>query len=417
MENFFTKAKSKNSTTVANATNVVNSTMVDYTKHKHETFLQDPFNEIDGLVLAQASYFDIKGMVGEFKDDLEKETGGLNRMFKSWWQNINNSKTPFSALYKAEKFDDMLLHTSYEVSNREILYAVCASPRFRDVLIDFFSYKLDKQTAEQFSAVTFTLPSGQTVVAFRGTDSTVVGWKEDFNMTHLRAVPSQLSATRYLNVVGRQAKGDIYVVGHSKGGNLAVYAGVFADKEVQDKIKIIYDYDGLGFMPDTFDDKQKNAIQDRIIKIMPEGSIVGVMLESIGSIKVVKSNKVGIMQHEAASWEVEGNEFIKSDSVTNRVKYIDKTLNTFINNLSPEQRKTVIDTVFSLIDSIKAERLSDLGPLISKEKETIRNSIKDIDEETSKCIKEVFKLFLKTSLSFAFGREEQINKDIEDFEK
>ncbi len=410
MENFLIKTKPKNVAVDAKLT------MVDYIKTKYETFLQDPFNEIDGLVLAQASYFDIKGMVGEFKEeDFEKETGGLNRMFKSWWHNISNVKTPFSALYKAEKFDDMLLHTSYEVSNREILYAACASPRFRDVLISCFSYKLDKETSEQFSAVTFTLPSGETIVAFRGTDSTVVGWKEDFNMTYLSAVPSQLSATRYLNIVGRQAKGDIYVVGHSKGGNLAVYAGASVDKEVQDRIKIIYDYDGLGFMSGIFDEEQKSAIQDRVIKIMPEGSIVGVMLESIGAIKVIKSNKVGIMQHEAASWEVEGNEFIKSDSVTNRVKYIDKTLNTFINNLSPEQRKTVIDTVFSLLDTIKAERLSDLGPLISKEKETIRNSIKDIDDETSKCIKEVFKLFLKTSLTFAFVKEEQINKDLEVF--
>ncbi len=410
MENFLIKTKPKNVAIDANPT------MVDYIKTKYETFLQDPFNEIDGLVLAQASYFDIKGMVGEFKEeDFKKETGSLNRMFKSWWHNISNVKTPFSALYKAEKFDDMLLHTSYEVSNREILYAACASPRFRDVLINWFSYKLDKETSEQFSAVTFTLPSGETIVAFRGTDSTVVGWKEDFNMTYLSAVPSQLSATRYLNIVGRQVKGDIYVVGHSKGGNLAVYAGASVDKEVQDRIKIIYDYDGLGFMSGIFDEEQKSAIQDRVIKIMPEGSIVGVMLESIGAIKVIKSNKVGIMQHEAASWEVEGNEFIKSDSVTNRVKYIDKTLNTFINNLSPEQRKTVIDTVFSLLDTIKAERLSDLGPLISKEKETIRNSIKGIDDETSKCIKEVFKLFLKTSLTLAFAKEEQINKDLEVF--
>ncbi len=366
--------------------------IIDYVKTKMETYAESPFNEVDSLIYAQFSYMFFENLVPTIDEG------------KDW--------VYVSSLYRAEKFDVIVSKSPFPESNKELLTALCASPRYRDVLMNYYTDIFDKDTAQQFSAVTFKLPTGELVVAFRGTDSSMVGWKEDFNMAYLAPVPSQISAQKYLDTVADNTNAVIYTTGHSKGGNLSVYSATHAKKETQDRIIAVYDHDGPGFAITPETEKVFNTIKGKVNKYTPEGSIVGVVLQSISDSNVIKSNKLGVMQHDTFTWQIENDSFVPSDSMTSGAKYFDKTTTMIMKNLDAEQKKLMVDTVFSIIDAANVETIYDLGPVLIKEKDNIFNAIKSVDDETANCIKEIMKRFVKISFTSAFDKADDIKKSI-----
>jgi hypothetical protein len=205
------------------------------------------------------------------------------------------------------------------------------------------------------------LGNGTAVVTYRGTDDTLVGWKEDMNMCFLPVVPAQLKAVEYLHIVAETHKGKIILAGHSKGGNLAVYAAVQCDPDIRERITAIYSNDGPGFGKNILDDPDYQQIRPLICNLVPHSSVVGMLLEHDENFTVVKSRqKSGLLQHNGLSWEILGNSFVHLKDVTPESRKLDRTVNQWIRDMAPEQREEFAEAVYQLFSVDGAQTLTDL---------------------------------------------------------
>lgn len=354
-----------------------NETILDYIENQSQTFHDLPFHEIDALILAQITYLNIKKKVAF--DTLP-------------WR-------PISSLFEDEDIDALTDGTFYPHLFRRFVPALQASPRYRDIEINFHIEKFDPLTEEQFSATTFKLPTGEIALAFRGTDKKIIGWKEDFNMTYLSPVPSQLSAVHYLENIGAQTTGPLYIMGHSKGGNLAVYSSTFCNPQLIQRIQTIYNFDGPGFTPPVLEEVQHQHIKEKIMTFIPEQSIVGTFLETTGKVHSVKSQNISFLQHNGFSWMIWDGHFLLSQ-FPKEPKRLDASVNKWILDLDMEQRKLFVDTIFSIIIASKAETFDELGKHAIKERESIKNTFKNIDPETGACVKAMLINLIKITLNY-----------------
>lgn len=370
------------------------STILDYIANNFNYFNSQKFCEIDALIFSQFCYLNFKNIVPD-------------TLSSSDWVTL-------SSLYKSELFNEMVNLTLTPDSNTELLKALCSSPRFRDVELNFHENIYNKTTEEQFSATTFKLPTGDIIVAFRGTDLSVTGWKEDFNMCFISPVPSQKSAVAYLDKVASLTSSEITVVGHSKGGNLATFSSAFCSNCTQNRIKVVFNFDGPGFPTDISENSNYVNEHEKVVKIVPEGSIVGVLFENSKNIRIIKSNNFSLLQHDPFSWLIDVDKFISSEKFNNNVVHVDKTLNKWLYKLDIDQRKILVDTVFSIITSINAENIDEFSRNAFKERETIISVLKNVDEDTSNCIKAMFNSYLKLSFDnfFDFDIEKNFNNFI-----
>ncbi len=370
-------------------------TIIEYVRTQMKTFAEHPFNEIDSLIFAQLSYVNLDRVAPFLSED------------KPW--------VPLSAMYKAEEFDALVKLTFNPDWNTPLIAALCASPRYRDVLMNYFVDKYDRETEEQFSAIAFQLPTGEVLVTYRGTDATMIGWKEDLNMMFQSPVPSQLSASAYLEEIATKTEGSLYIAGHSKGGNLAVYSAMHADNDILDRIISVYDLDGPGFPGDSIQMKNYKLVEAKIVKIIPEGSMVGIIFDSIGDVKIVKSTMHSIMQHFPFTWKISGEKFAYTDKLSLNARNLDKTLNTWVNELDFEQRKMLVETIHSIVEATKAEHMQDFAYYALRERDAILNLLKDMDEQTSDCLKEILRRFIKMSIKTPFSRSDIAKKEFEVF--
>ena len=253
----------------------------------------------------------------------------------------------------------------------DFYHAVAANPRFSDIEMGAFLEQFDDGEQTQFAAVTYRLPSGTLVVAFRGTDDSLVGWKEDFNMAFQYPVPAQVTAADYLaRVAALWQDVPIVLTGHSKGGNLAVYAAMNAEDDVKDRIERIYSLDGPGFPEAVVNSFEYASVSDRIVKIVPDSSVVGMVLETPERCIVVKSDVEGIMQHFVFSWQMHGGEFDKVEDVASSSVTFNKALNKWLANLSKEQRERAVDALFAVLEASGAGSISAMmaaGPKVIPE--------------------------------------------------
>ena len=217
------------------------------------------------------------------------------------------------------------------------------------------------QEQKQFSATSFMLPGGDVFVAFRGTDDTLVGWKENFNMSFMHPVPAQTEAQSYLEHIASQTDGKIYVGGHSKGGNLAVYAAVKANAATKARIEAVYNNDGPGFDKDFIESADYDSMRERIFTLVPQTSVVGMMLEHEERYSVVKSTSTGLLQHNGLTWSVMGGSFVKLDSIDEESRLIDSSLKEWLASISIEDRERFVDELFDALSATNAKTLSELN--------------------------------------------------------
>ena len=246
-----------------------------------------------------------------------------------------------------------MLHLADPAAIRAFRSAVADSPRFSSVRVGAFSTEFDRELQTQFAAVTYLLPDadGTMVVAFRGTDDSLVGWKEDFNMAFQYPVPSQRSASAYLQGVASLWDGPYVLTGHSKGGNLGVYAAMNAPASVRTRIRRIYSLDGPGFPGWVVRSAPYAAVTDRVTKIVPDSSIVGMILETPERCEVVRSDAEGIMQHFAFTWQVEGDSFVRCRDMAPSSQTFNQELNAWLSTLTTEQREHAVDALFAVLDA------------------------------------------------------------------
>ena len=340
--------------------------IITYTRDNLNTFDSLPFNSVDSLILSSAAYFRFPETIPEI----------IN------WKGIR-----FLELYRAEYFQEMFRNVPLTGSARQLFYAMAASPRFRDIRIMGYTDLFDPHTEKQFSAVTFQLQPGLYYIAYRGTDSTLIGWKEDFNMAFQSPIPSQEEAVRYMEKAALYCPGKLLTGGHSKGGNLAVYASAMCRENVQYRIERIFSHDGPGFLEKVLQSREFQKISGRIEKTIPQSSVIGMLLENQEQFHIVRSNKTGLLQHDQYTWELEDYDFIYIESLTKDATYTDKTLTEWLNQISPDDRERFVDALFSILN---AHQMNTIGDFRSDWQSAIQASLSaasHLDNDTKKFLR------------------------------
>lgn len=242
---------------------------------------------------------------------------------------------------------------------------------------------LDTEKAEQFAALTVETGDGLLYLSFRGTDDTLAGWKEDFHMACLPEVPAQKMAVKYVRDVARQfPRRRLRLGGHSKGGNLAVYAGVFTTAAIQRRIEAIWSNDGPGFHNDLLDLPEHRRVAQRIVSIVPKSSVVGMLLEHEEDYQVVDSTQQGLMQHDGFSWQVLGDHFVRLRSVTRQGHLNDLALKEWVHHMPLSQREKFVDGLFDVLSASGARTLTDLKEESFKSAGAMVKAMKDMEKDT-----------------------------------
>lgn len=362
----------------------------------------DSFNEIDAMIFSLLSYVNYLPIFPEFS--------------------INKSKTIKEIVLEFEKnnvFDEAENNLiEFEKECLYLLKLLSKSARYSEILVTAYSesFKIDRTI--QFGAVTFILDDGTLVLSYRGTDNSIIGWKEDFAMSFDKTVGSQKYGLIYLNKVNKINNNNIILTGHSKGGNVAVYSGIKANNSIQRKIINIYNFDGPGFNSKTVTKEDYNNLGiEKIISLVPQSSIVGILLQHEEPYSVVySSKKTGIFQHYPMSWEVDVKAFKRIEEFKNSSLYFDEAMHSFLEQMSEDELTLFVDTLFDTIQAGGAITLKDLLKNPAKTINSMRKFYIEIPNEIRKQIEKFIISFIKIGFQIsAEGSKKQlgINSDIQ----
>ena len=329
------------------------------------TFEETPVNEVDNLIFCLLSYVDLDGIV-----PLEPAKGRPT---------VREAAAEYFFTHGDESDRPLGLIVPADILTLFRRMAHCR--RFRDLELTGYINAVSEEWEMQFSALTIRLPREQMFVAFRGTDDTIVGWREDFNLSYLEEVPSQRMAAAYLNALDMTPDTTLFVGGHSKGGNLAVWGAVHAVDEVRQQIAQVYSNDGPGFSEGTITSDAYRSLSDRIRVILPEDSLVGLLLEHDDRYTVVKSNRKGVYQHDGLSWEVLGASFLRADRLSEKGIHHDTVVRDRINAMTRPERKNFTRLMFTILESTGAKTLTELHQGGTKAVITMIKAFRDLSEE------------------------------------
>jgi len=355
-------------------------------------FSRDPFNCIDACLLSSLSYIDFTDIVpgkGQGKVTMRE---AAKQFFK--------------------------IHSEEELSNDKsfinfcpsILRALANSERYKGAMLSNFVDDTDIGREIQFGALEIETSDGIAFISFRGTDDRIIGWKEDFNLSYM-TVPAETEAVLYMQEVMGGRTQEIRMGGHSKGGHLAIYAATQTLPEITHRIKKIYSFDGpgFGFNKEILETPEFTFIEQKIEKYIPQTSIVGRLLTSSVNPVVIKSNEMGIMQHNPLSWEVEGKEFYKLASTDKVSDTFEETLTSWLDEMSPIQRKVFVDDLFSVFEASGAETMSSMTKVGIRGTKAMITRLREINDSGGK-IKTLVKLFFVNLDVIGEGKEALADK-------
>ncbi|MDD3335379.1 MAG: DUF2974 domain-containing protein [Eubacteriales bacterium] len=274
---------------------------------------------------------------------------------------------------------------------RRKLWHICAkSRRFADVTLARFVSHFDPSAEKQFAAALFELADHTAIIAFRGTDATVVGWKEDFNLAFETPIPAQEDAVRFLNEAV-PAYEKIYVCGHSKGGNLSLYAAAHSDSEVRNHLVEIYSFDGPGLDDVTYSSTSYLEIESRIRSFVPESSIVGMLMDYHSEYTIIDSDGVSIWQHNPFLWHIKGPAFVTKPKLTRSGKFTDRTLHDFLASCTPDDRRVLVNTIFEIVNATGAHKLRDIPGGVARNWLQVYTALKKVPPEKQKLMEKMLK--------------------------
>ena len=352
-----------------------NGTVMDYLRWRGDlTFAQDGFNEVDDLVLCIISYLNFRRF-----DDL-RTTDPARAV-----------ALPDVAARLTEEDEQLGLS---ELDYIPLMRLAAETERFRDVRMFGFTHEWDEAKEMQFDAVSYLLPDDTLLVSFMGTDTSLVGWKEDFNMSFLSAVPAQERATAYtVEMAAACPDRKLRIAGHSKGGNLAAWAAIHIPAPLQEqRLLDAYNNDGPGFSHDMVDSDAYRRVADKLHTYIPESSIVGVLLEHAEDYAVIDSSNRSVMQHEPMSWSVLGPRFVHLGQRSQMGKLSDDVLRQWIGSMTPQEREQFSDALFDVLSlSGKARTLDDLRTGGLAGGAALLKQYSGADEQDKKIIAEIFR--------------------------
>lgn len=347
--------------------------ILDYIKWRGDlTFTQDPPNAVDALIFSSLSYI-------HYGANVESDP-----------------HTPVMLRTAAEVFFSLPDHKErVRVQNDlELLHLAASSVRFGFSKLYLYRDTLIPEQETQFAAMTFLLDDGSAFIAFRGTDYSLVGWKEDFNMTFQQTVPAQRLAQQYVREVSMEYMAPLRIGGHSKGGNMAVFAAARSSPMVQERILEVYNNDGPGFTDYLMGDPGYLAMVSRIQTYIPQSSVIGMLLEHEEPYSVIRSKTVGLLQHDPYSWEVLGKAFIPVPETTVDSKFLDATIKQWFAEMTNQERNQLVDVMFTLLGTGGVDNTWDII-----HPKNIRNYLKTLssDENMRRILSEEFQNLIEAA--------------------
>lgn len=303
-------------------------------------FSQSEFNEVDNLILCKLAMIDLQ--------EIEIPEGGI-------------SLSELKPIYLEKYGDGENLGVILNIGIINLFMNAADSKRFSEVKVLNYVNKIDKSEEVQFSATDYELNDGTRFIAYKGTDDTIIGFKEDFNMSIYDSVPAQEDARLFLQNVCESYKGKLRIGGHSKGGNLSIYAAKSVSPDIQDRIIRVYNNDGPGFKTPICAEDGYKRIKEKIINIVPEYSIVGVLLNQPEDLDVVKCSTKGLYAHNGFTWEVMGAGFVRAEGLAVSSQIFDKAFQAIEENLTVEEKKEFTDIIFDMLFSTGADTLTELA--------------------------------------------------------
>ena len=349
---------------------------------------QSPFNEVDNLVLSTLSYLDFSGIVPKNgKQDIT----------------IQRAAAEYFSLHGIPQRPDPEKASSLEL--REwMLYLMADTCRFRNMQLSCLVQILDKAQVKQFSAMTIQISRKQIYLAYRGTSDDLTGWKEDFLMACMPEVPSQEEAVLYTERVAAQYPDHrLLLGGHSKGGNLAVYAAVQAPESIQDRICAVWSNDGPGFTDEFVHSDAFHRIEHKIHFIVPKSSVVGLLLAHAENYQIVDSSQIGLLQHDGLSWQVMADHFVTLSELTKESIRTEQKIRTWLQKIPLEERRKFVDSLFDVLQSTGAHTVSEIKKDRAKTAAASIPAMKELPKDTRERILEF--LMLLNTISRKFNDE------------
>lgn len=378
--------------------------MLDYLDWRGDiSFSADPFNEVDNLILCELAYVDFAGIVPglpEAGEKSETESIGITEVCRRYWE----------------------MHTEEEVLNSSTLFKMapfllkklCSGTRFSHMRLTGFVNHISASRDEQMCAVTCLLDDDTAFVSYRGTDDTLVGWKEDFTFSYKPVTGGQRSAVDYLNRSAAANSLPLRIGGHSKGGNFAVYAASFCDDKIRDRITDVFTNDGPGFLEEVTESDRFKQILPKVHSFVPEESLFGQLLGVSYYHKIVKSSEKGIMQHDAMSWKILRNHFEEAEDVTQASILLKTSLSSWINGMSMVERYELVQTFFSLFEDAGIKNLSELTEAQSRAIPELVRTYRYMDGEDKRLIRDAVGRLLRSG---AESFSEELQEKIRTFHK
>lgn len=333
--------------------------ILDYIDWRGDLSLKEtPFNEVDGLIMAELAYLMLDGI-------------------------ISDDPLPQMSLRQAR---DIYLEREVEqplvVNNpKPLLLKAAESRRFGTMQLGGYVNLVDPERELQLAALSCYLEDGSVCAAYRGTDNTIVGWREDFNFCCQPHTAGQAEAVAYLDRLAAACARPIRVSGHSKGGNFAVYAAAFCSRAAKNRILRVYANDAPGFHRALAESAEVRSALENTEVYIPESSLIGILLGTKQEKTVVQSNAGGLYQHNPFTWQVLGPAFEKADSRSNSSLFLDETFRRWMESLDTQQRQDFVKAVFDAMESSGALTLQEMKTEPVAAANAILSAVRQMDPE------------------------------------
>lgn len=352
---------------------MLGNTIVEYLVRERRPLSEEPFNLVDGLVMATLSY--LKFECCETLKVTSPDTVTLREVITG-------------AAREDLLRQGWMTHSAYTDS---FLAEVVDSPRYRDIKVCLYADEHVDNAEKQFSAVTFLPGDGRAYLVFRGTDGTMVGWKENFNIVFREFTPAQLTGVSYASGVASAFDERLVLIGHSKGGSHAQYAALCVPDKVFDRVDMTINFDGPSFLGDPSPRVNDPRYVENFHKIVPEGSLFGLLLEQGDNYRVIMANPAAGRQHEPFSWIIEGDDFHYVKDLRKRAKFIGSTLNAWLKLRTIEEREMFIDNIYDLLKTTDAQTIFDLRERLASNLIIVATAARELDPETREFISATMK--------------------------
>ena len=345
-------------------------TILGYLKKNQATFEESPLNNAEALVASWMAYFDFSHV----KDQLPFKVSDFKYLHE--YQTLEPYYTAFMPRF-----------------SRRFMRRMVASRRFNESELLEYEYVIDRIKGVQFAVIALKC-ADDIIVAVRGTDPSFCGWKEDFTMSYKDTISSYVLAEAFVKrLLRKYRKENIILCGHSKGGNICTYLlSVLPDVN---RIKKVYSFDGPGFRNTGLFSGKEDRLEKHF-KVVPKSSVVGVLFSNQTEVKIIKSRNFLLLQHNPFEWLIKDNDFVYVNKRSMSSRYLEKSLNAWIESLDTKDRERFTEIVFSELDKFQAEDVNVFLRRLFLQVGPVWKAYHKLNKEDKEIVKRVIKRLLKS---------------------